>query len=188
MIRPIIGYGHPTLKKVAADIDKDYPEVQQLIADMYETMYAAHGVGLAAPQIDLSIRIIVIDASPFEEDYPEAKDFKKTFINLHIEEENGEPWFFNEGCLSVPDVREDVSRKPEITVSYYDENFNFHENEVFTGLQARVMQHEHDHLEGKIFTDRLSQLKKMMIKRKLNDITHGNVSADYKMKFAVTKR
>ncbi|MBI9033096.1 MAG: peptide deformylase [Bacteroidales bacterium] len=184
---PIVAYGHPTLKKVAVDIDKDYEDLEELIAKMWETMYHSQGVGLAAPQINTGIRLFVIDASPFEEDYPETKDFKKVFINAHIVEESGEEWYFNEGCLSVPDVREDVLRKPKIRIQYFDQDWVYHEDE-FDGIVARVIQHEYDHLDGMLFVDRLSNLRKMMLKKKLTDITKGNISVDYRMIFPKIKR
>ena len=182
MILPITAYGHPTLKKVAQDIDKDYPELEQLIADMFETMYYSKGVGLAAPQIDKSIRLLVIDATPYAEDFPEAKNFKKIMINARIIEESGSEWAFNEGCLSVPDIREDVYRKPNIKITYMDEAFNEH-TEEYSGVAARIIQHEYDHLEGVLFVERLAPLKKMLLKRKLTDITKGNIKIDYRMKF-----
>ena len=182
MILPITAYGHPTLKKVAQDIDKDYPGLEQLIADMFETMYYSKGVGLAAPQIDKSIRLLVIDATPYAEDFPEAKNFKKVMINARIIEESGSEWAFNEGCLSVPDIREDVYRKPNIKITYMDETFNEHIEE-YSGVAARIIQHEYDHLEGVLFVERLAPLKKMLLKRKLTDITKGNIKIDYRMKF-----
>ena len=182
MILPITAYGHPTLKKVAQDIDKDYPGLEQLIADMFETMYYSKGVGLAAPQIDKSIRLLVIDATPYAEDFPEAKNFKKVMINARIIEESGNEWAFNEGCLSVPDIREDVYRKPNIKITYMDEAFNEH-TEEYSGVAARIIQHEYDHLEGVLFVERLAPLKKMLLKRKLTDITKGNIKIDYRMKF-----
>ncbi len=182
MILPITAYGHPTLKKVAQDIDKDYPGLEQLIADMFETMYYSKGVGLAAPQIDKSIRLLVIDATPYAEDFPEAKNFKKVMINARIIEESGSEWAFNEGCLSVPDIREDVYRKPNIKITYMDEAFNEH-TEEYSGVAARIIQHEYDHLEGVLFVERLAPLKKMLLKRKLTDITKGNIKIDYRMKF-----
>lgn len=182
MILPITAYGHPTLKKVAQDIDKDYPGLEQLIADMFETMYYSKGVGLAAPQIDKSIRLLVIDATPYAEDFPEAKNFKKIMINARIIEESGSEWAFNEGCLSVPDIREDVYRKPNIKITYMDEAFNEH-TEEYSGVAARIIQHEYDHLEGVLFVERLAPLKKMLLKRKLTDITKGNIKIDYRMKF-----
>jgi peptide deformylase len=182
MILPITAYGHPTLKKIAKDIDKDHPNLQTLIADMFETMYYSRGVGLAAPQIDQSIRLIVIDASPYAEDFPETKDFKKVFINAKITEESGEEWAFNEGCLSVPDIREDVMRKSKIRMQYYDENFNAFD-EVFEGVAARIIQHEYDHLQGILFVERLASLKKMLLKRRLTNISKGEIKVDYRMKF-----
>lgn len=182
MILPITAYGHPTLKKVAQDIDKDYPGLEQLIADMFETMYYSKGVGLAAPQIDKSIRLLVIDATPYAEDFPEAKNFRKVMINARIIEESGSEWAFNEGCLSVPDIREDVYRKPNIKITYMDETFNEHIEE-YSGVAARIIQHEYDHLEGVLFVERLAPLKKMLLKRKLTDITKGNIKIDYRMKF-----
>ncbi len=180
MILPIVAYGDPVLKKKAADIKQDYPQLKELIADMYETMYASHGVGLAAPQIGRSIRLFVIDGKPFEEE--EVKDFKKVFINAVVKEEQGEPWKFNEGCLSIPSVREDVMRKEHVYIEYYDEEWN-HKKEIFTGLAARIIQHEYDHIEGVLFIDRISPFRKRMIKGKLLDISKGIVDVDYKMKF-----
>lgn len=185
---PIVAYGDPVLKKVAADIDKNYPQLGILIENMFETMYAASGVGLAAPQIGLAIRLFVIDASPFSEDEgDDLKNFKKVFINAKIEEETGEKWIFNEGCLSIPDVRENVSRHKDILLSYYDENFKLHQ-ENFTGLAARVIQHEYDHIEGKLFTDRINPLRKTMLKGRLDAIAKGAVKVDYKMKFPLMKK
>lgn len=185
---PIVAYGDPVLKRKAINIEQDYPELDNLIANMFETMYAAHGVGIAAPQIGLSIRLFVIDASPFaEDDAPELKDFKKVFINAQIMEEEGEKWNFNEGCLSIPDIREDVNRHETIHIRYLDENWIEH-NETYSGLAARVIQHEYDHIEGKLFTDRLSVLRKAMLKSKLEAISKGQVKVDYKMKFPATKK
>ncbi len=147
MILPIVAYGDPVLKKVAEEIDSDYPGLDKLIQDMYETMYSSKGVGLAAPQINKSIRLFIIDASPFADEYPELEGWKRTFINPRILEEEGEEWDFNEGCLSIPGIREDVERKPELILEYEDENFELHE-EKFDGIIARVIQHEYDHLEG----------------------------------------
>lgn len=183
MILPIVAYGDPVLKKVAEEIDENYPDLEQLIADMYETMYASHGVGLAAPQVNRSIRLFVVDASPFEEDHPELRGWKRTFINPRMIEEEGTEWAFTEGCLSIPGIREDVDRKPKIVLEYEDENFELHE-ETFDGMVARVIQHEYDHLEGILFTDLLSPLKKRLLKGKLNDISKGIVDAEYKMRFA----
>lgn len=184
----IVAYGDPVLKRMAADIEPaEFPELKQLIADMYETMYAARGVGLAAPQIGQSIRLFIIDATPFDDDEPDLKDFKKVFINAHIIEETGEKWPFNEGCLSIPDIREDIYRNSKILISYFDENWIHHE-ESFKGLAARVIQHEYDHIDGKLFTDHLSPLRKRMIQKRLNDISKGIVKAEYKMKFPAVKK
>lgn len=187
MILPIVAYGDPVLKKVAVDIDKDYPKLETLIADMYETMYNAKGVGLAAPQIGKSIRLFIVDGSPFAED-PETEeeaalgDFKKIFINAQIIHEEGTSWKFNEGCLSIPKIREDVLRKPKIRIQYVDENFNAVEEE-YEGIAARIIQHEYDHIEGKLFTDRISPLRKRLLQGKLSDISRGRVNVDYRMKF-----
>ncbi len=182
MIKPIIAYGNPILRKVAIDIDKDYPDLQQLVQTMFDTMYASDGVGLAAPQIGLSIRMFVIDAAAFAEDYPEAKGFKKVFINAHFVEESGKEWVFNEGCLSFPGIHEDVSRKANVTLRYLDENFEEH-TETFSGICARVVQHEYDHLDGKCFVDRLGALQRRLLQRKLTNITEGKVHTNYKIKF-----
>jgi len=189
MILPIVAYGNPVLKRVADEITSDYPDLSELIENMWETMYAAHGVGLAAPQIGLSIRLFVIDASLFvdeeemdQEEIDTLKDLKKVFVNPIIEEEQGELWSFNEGCLSIPDVREDVSRKEEIVVSYVDENFTPQQLKL-KGLAARVVQHEYDHIQGVLFTDHLSPLKKRLIKKRLTSISKGSVSVEYRMKF-----
>ncbi|MES2837665.1 MAG: peptide deformylase [Bacteroidota bacterium] len=183
MILPIVAYGDPVLKKKAVNIDEKYPDLQQLIDDMFETMDNASGVGLAAPQIGKSIRLFIVDATPFEDKEPEVKDFVQVFINPVIVEESGEEWGFNEGCLSIPGIREDVFRKPTILVRYYDENFEYYEEE-FSGIAARIIQHEYDHIEGKLFVERINPLKKALIKGKLNDISKGNVDCDYKMRFA----
>src|SRR5690606_26429332 len=184
---PIIAYGDPILRRKAAEINSDYPNLEQLIADMFETMYNAHGVGLAAPQVGLSIRLFVIDATPFAEDDEKLKDFKKVFINAQILSEEGEKWDFNEGCLSIPDIREDIGRNPVITISYCDENWKQH-TETYTGLAARIIQHEYDHIEGKLFTDKLSPLRKAMLKNRLDAISKGMVKVDYKMKFPAQKK
>ena len=189
MILPIVAYGDPVLKKRAAEITADYTDLQSLITNMYETMYGAYGVGLAAPQIGLSVRIFLVDTAPFAEDesYSEAerkvlKSFKKTFINPEILEESGEEWAFNEGCLSIPNVREDVLRKSEIKIRYQDENCETHTHE-FNGLIARVIQHEYDHIEGVLFTDKVSSLKKRLLKSKLSSISKGKINVDYRMRF-----
>jgi peptide deformylase len=196
MILPIVAYGDPVLKREADEIDENYEGLSQLIEDMFETMYQASGVGLAAPQIGKSIRLFIVDASPFadgddeEEKDPKAEglaDFKKVFINPIIEEENGEDWSFQEGCLSIPAIREDVYRKEKIKISYYDENFDFHE-ETLEGYAARVVQHEYDHIEGILFTDHLSPLKKRLLTKKLNNISKGDIEVGYRMKFPIKKR
>ena len=185
---PIIAYGDPVLRKKATAIEpEEYPNIKELVENMFETMYAAHGVGLAAPQVGMSMRLFVVDASVFSDDEPDLKDFKKVFINASILEETGEEWGFNEGCLSIPDIREDVYRKPVVKLSYYDEEWKHHE-ESFKGLAARVIQHEYDHIEGKLFTDKLSPLRKRLIEKKLNDISKGMVDVDYKMKFPAVKK
>ncbi len=181
MILPIVGYGNPVLRKLAKPIDKDYQGLNELIENMFETMYNANGIGLAAPQIDLSIRLFVIDADGLKETYPETEGFKKVFINPEVLEESGEKWTFQEGCLSLPELHEEVSRHSNVLVKYYDQDFNLHE-ETLTGAKARVFQHEYDHLEGKVFVDRISPLKKTLLKRRLNDIANGKVQTNYKMK------
>lgn len=186
MILPIVAYGDPVLKKEAEEIEENYPELDKLIEDMYETMYNAEGVGLAAPQIGKAIRLFVVDASPFEEEEPALKDFKKTFINPIIIEEEGDPWTFNEGCLSIPGVRGDVDRQPKITIEYQDEEFNLIEEE-YSGLAARVIQHEYDHIEGILFTDKINPLKRRLLSSKLNNISTGNVKVPYRMKFPKLK-
>ncbi len=191
MILPIIAYGDPVLRKVSEDISADYPNLKELIDDMWETMYAARGVGLAAPQIGLAIRLFVIDASPFDdddEDKPEQMNFKKVFINAQITDETGKEWPFAEGCLSIPEIREDVNRLSNIKITYFDENFVKHE-ESYGGIIARIIQHEYDHIEGKLFVDKISAIKKRLIAKKLDAITKGLVKPDYKMKYpAVSKK
>jgi peptide deformylase len=182
MILPIVAYGDPILKKEAEEIDEDYPGLKELIDNMYETMYNAEGVGLAAPQIGKSIRIFVIDASPFADEDPSLEGLKMTFINPIIIEEEGEKWSFNEGCLSIPGIRENVDRQPGILIEYLDENFNLIE-ERFDGLAARIIQHEYDHIEGVLFTDHVNPLKRRLLKTKLNNISKGNVKVAYRMKF-----
>ena len=189
MILPIVAYGDPVLRKVGIEIDKDYPNLKELIANMKATMYNASGVGLAAPQIGKAIRLFIIDASPFAEDddldekeKAVLKTFNRVFINPQIIKEEGEEWVFNEGCLSIPDVRQDVSRQPKVTLEYQDEEFNTH-TEVLEGLAARVFQHEYDHIEGILFTDKLSSLKKRLIKKKLENISKGKINSDYRMRF-----
>jgi peptide deformylase len=187
MTYPIVVYGHPVLKKVAADIDKKYPDLDKLIEDLFDTMYHSEGLGLAAPQIGKSIRLFVIDGAPVAEDEPELADFKKVFINAKIYKEEGEEWSFNEGCLSFPGLREDIMRKPVIYMRYVDEDFQPHD-ERFDGVIARVIQHEYDHIEGIVFVDRISTLKKMLLKGRLNDISKGNIEVDYKMLFPALKK
>ncbi|RNL50609.1 peptide deformylase [Pedobacter jejuensis] len=176
---PIVAYGDPVLKKIGTDIDKDYPELKELIANMFDTMYYASGVGLAAPQIGLPIRLFIVDTGEDEDGNP---GYKKVFINAQILEETGEPWNFNEGCLSIPDIRENILRKPNIKIKYLDENFVEHTEDV-DGMPARVIQHEYDHIEGKLFTDKVSILRKTMLKSKLDAISKGNINTDYKMRF-----
>lgn len=182
---PIIAYGDPVLRKRGVEIDADYPNLTELIADMYETMYEAHGVGLAAPQIGLSIRLFIVDGSGFEEE--DMKSFKKVFINPLILEESGEKWPFNEGCLSIPDIREDVDRKAQLRIRYQDEQFVEHE-EDYDGTAARIIQHEYDHIEGKLFIDHINPLKKRMLQNRLGAITRGEVRVSYKMKFPNTNK
>ena len=182
MIYPIVAYGSSILKKKAQPITPDYPNLRQLIDDMFETMYNSDGVGLAAPQINLSIRVMVVDADAFKDTYPEAAGFKRAFINPEILEEDGETWFFNEGCLSVPGIHQDVARKQRVHLKYVDEDFVEH-TEWFDGACARVIQHEYDHLEGVVFTDRLGSMSRMLLKRRLNDIRTGKVNHSYKMIF-----
>ena len=193
MILPIYGYGDPVLRKVGDEISADYPNLQELIVNMYDTMYNAYGVGLAAPQIGLAIRLFVIDTEPFsdsddlsKEEQEQLKGFKQTFINAKMLKEEGEEWSFNEGCLSIPDVREDVYRNEKITLEFYDENFN-KRTEVYDGLIARVIQHEYDHIEGILFTDKIAMLKKTLIKKKLQNIMDGKARPDYRMKFCNKK-
>jgi len=194
MILPIIAYGDPVLRKVGVDIDKEDPNLAALIENMKETMVNAQGVGLAAPQIGKAIRLFIVDTSPFgaDEDLEDEErtflsNFKKTFINAKILSEDGDEWAFSEGCLSIPDIREDVFRQEKVTIEYFDENFVKH-TDVLDGLAARVVQHEYDHIEGILFTDKISSLKKRLIKKKLENISKGNVSPDYRMKFPLLKR
>jgi peptide deformylase len=193
MILPIIGYGDPVLRKICEAITPQYPDLKATIANMYDTMYNAYGVGLAAPQVGLAIRLFVIDTAPFSEDEDlskeeqlQLKNFKRTFINAKMLKEDGEEWGFNEGCLSIPEVREDVYRHERITIEYCDEDFNV-KTEVYDGLIARVIQHEYDHIEGILFTDKISSLKKQLIKKKLQNIMEGKTHPDYKMKYVAKK-
>lgn len=187
MVYPIVAYGHSTLRKISKEIDQKYPKLDQLIEDMYETMYESGGVGLAAPQINKSIRLLVLDATPFEDEVPEAKNFKRVMINPKIVEETGEDNAFEEGCLSLPDIREEVIRKSTIRIQYYDDQFVFHD-EQYNSIMARIIQHEYDHLEGVLFVDRLNSLKKIRLKRKLENISKGLISVDYKMIFPAKKK
>lgn len=194
MILPIVAYGDPILKKEAEEIKSDYPGLKDLIEDMFETMYNANGVGLAAPQIAKSIRVFIVDTAPFSERGDDEDDFlteeeraqlsnlKKVFINPIILEESGDKWPFNEGCLSIPGINEDVMRQRDLVIEYYDENFELKE-ETYTGLAARVIQHEYDHIEGILFTDHLNPLRKQFLKKRLNDISRGKTNIQYKMKF-----
>lgn len=184
MILSIYAYGQPVLKKVAEDINPDYPALKELIENMWETMYHANGVGLAAPQIGLSVRLFVIDTIQTMEKGKEAMGFKKVFINAHKVEETGDLKPYEEGCLSIPDIRGDVDRPQIIRLQYLDENFEPHDD-IFTGINARVIQHEYDHIDGILFVEHLKPLKKQLIRRKLENIKKGKVQADYKMKFAV---
>ncbi len=193
MILPIVGYGDPVLRKVGEEVSKHYPNLTETIANMYETMYNASGVGLAAPQVGKALRLFVIDTTPFSDDedleaeeQSQLKGFKRTFINAKMILEDGEEWCFNEGCLSIPDVREDVYRNERITIEYCEEDFVV-KTEVFDGLIARVIQHEYDHIEGILFTDKISSLKKRLIQKKLKNITEGKTFQDYRMKFIAKK-
>lgn len=191
MILPIVAYGGPVLRKVARDVASDYPDLQKLIADMFETMYASNGVGLAAPQINRDIRLFVIDSAQIFENqdddekgtYPDEPGVRKAFINARIVALEGEEWSYNEGCLSIPRIREDVMRPQSVTLEYMDEQFNTH-TETFSGLTSRIIQHEYDHIEGKLFIDYLKPLKRKMLQGKLNDISKGKVRVDYKMTLA----
>ena len=187
MILPVTAYGHPVLKKVTEEIDEDYPNLSELIDDMFETMHSDEGVGLAAPQINKSIRLFIIDATPFADEITGTDDLKKVFINPYITEEEGSEVLMEEGCLSIPNIREQVSRKPKIRIEYYDENRKFHDKE-YDGMLARIMQHEHDHLEGILFVEKISSLRKTLLKRKLQDITKGNVKVNYRMIFPSQKK
>ena len=182
MFLPIVAYGSPVLRKKCVEITSDYPELDVIIANMWETMYESKGVGLAAPQINKPIRVFVIDTSPFTSEIEGEESIKKIFINATIIEEDGEEWLFNEGCLSIPDVREDIRRRSNIKIKYQDENFAWHFDD-FDKTAARVIQHEYDHIEGILFTDRISPLRKRMIKSKLENISKGNIDVSYRMTF-----
>jgi peptide deformylase len=193
MILPVVAYGDPVLRKKGKEIGKDYPDLTELIENMKETMQHASGVGLAAPQIGHAIKLFIVDASPFadmedmeEEEKNYLKEFKKIFINAKIIKEDGDEWIFNEGCLSVPNINEDVVRKEFVTLEYQDENFEKH-TKTFGGLPARIIQHEYDHTEGIIFTDRLSSLKKRLLKKKLDNISKGKVEVSYRMRYPKLK-
>ncbi len=194
MILPIYGYGEAVLRKVAEDITPDYPNLKELIANMYDTMYNAYGLGLAAPQIGLPIRLFILDTEPLSDsddltpaEVEQLKNFKEVFINAKMLKEEGEEWAFNEGCLSIPEVREDVYRHEQITIEYYDANFN-KKTATYNGLIARVIQHEYDHIEGILFTDKIALLKKTLIKKKLQNIMEGKFRPDYRMKLANLKK
>ncbi|MGG9971694.1 peptide deformylase [Ferruginibacter sp. SUN002] len=192
MILPIVAYGSPILRKVCSDITPDYPELEKLLADMWETLYNSNGVGLAAPQINKDIRLFIVDSEQIfasideadeeEDHYPDAPGFKGVFINAHIVELAGKEWAYNEGCLSIPKIREDVMRNEKVTLSYVDENFQ-PQTKTFNGITARVILHEYDHIEGKLFIDYMKPLKRTLIKRKLDDITKGKIKVDYRMVF-----
>ena len=194
MILPIIAYGDPVLRKLGKSIDKDYPALESLLENMFETMYGAKGIGLAAPQIGLPIRIFIVDATPFKDDEElelEERNFlssfKQVFINAQIIDETGDEWLFNEGCLSIPDVREDVFRNETVKIEYLDEKFEKYTKE-FSGIAARIIQHEYDHIQGILFTDKLSSLKKRLIKGKLANISKGKIRIDYRMRFPDMKK
>jgi len=194
MILPILAYGDPILRKMGKEIPKDYPKLDALLENMFETMYAAKGIGLAAPQIGLPIRLFIVDATPFEDDEEYSEEereflstFKQVFINVKMIEETGDEWAFNEGCLSIPDIREDVFRNGDITIEFYDENFKKH-TKKYSGIVARIIQHEYDHIEGVLFTDKLSALKKRIIKGKLANISKGKIDIDYRMRFPNIKK
>jgi len=194
MILPIVAFGDPVLRKKCKEISKEYPKLDILIENMFETMYGARGIGLAAPQVGVPIRLFIVDASPFDDDEDLTDeerafvaDFKKVFINAKITSEEGDEWAFNEGCLSIPDINEDVFRQPKITIEYLDENFTAH-TETYEGIVARIIQHEYDHIEGVLFTDKLSPLKKRMIKGKLANISKGKIDPKYRMKFPLAKK
>jgi peptide deformylase len=191
MILPIVAYGNPVLRKVGHDIDAGFKDLDKLIEDMWETMYASNGVGLAAPQVGKDIRLFVMDSAQIfanmdEEDnkdsYPDVPGIKQVFINAHILEEHGDDWSYNEGCLSIPKIREDIYRAEEVTLEYMDENFKKN-TKTFNGITGRIILHEYDHIDGKLFIDYLSPLKRKLLKRKLDDISKGNIKVDYKMSF-----
>jgi peptide deformylase len=190
MVLPIVAYGNPVLRKIGTDITPEYPGLQKLIEDMWDTLYNSKGVGLAAPQVNKDIRLFVVDSIQIIENldvdekdlYPGDEGYKGVFINAHIAQTEGDEWPYNEGCLSIPKIREDVLRREKVTINFVDENFKEH-TKTFIGVTARVILHEYDHIEGKLFIDYLKPLKKSLLKRKLNDISRGKVSVDYKMAF-----
>lgn len=181
MVYPIVVYGSPVLRKVAKEVNKNYPGLDQFVADLWETMYKSDGIGLAAPQVGKSIRIFVVDTAEYDDNDPALKDFKRTFINPKIIKRDGEICTLNEGCLSLPKIREDIERKSRVRIQYYDENWNLFDEE-FDGVKARVIQHEYDHLDGILFIDHLTPLKKKLLRGKLHDISKGKVDVDYKIK------
>lgn len=192
MIFPILAYGHPILRQVAEDITPAYPSLEKFISDMWDTMYHSNGVGLAAPQVGRPIRIFVLDSAQIfenmkedddKEEYPDKPGTKQVFINPHVVAVNGDEWAYNEGCLSIPKIREDVYRAEEVTLDYVDETFTAHQ-QTFSGLTARIILHEYDHLEGKLFIDYLKPLKRKLLRGKLADITKGKIKVDYRMTFS----
>jgi peptide deformylase len=191
MILPIVAYGHPVLRKVAKDIDQQYPNLPKLLEDMWETLYASSGVGLAAPQVNKDIRLFLVDSEQIfrqiaedkeQHNYPDGPGIKQVFINAHIKELDGFEWSYNEGCLSIPKIREDIKRQSVVTIEYLDENFQYHMR-TFNGITARIILHEYDHIEGKLFIDHISPLKRKLMKGKLADISRGKIKVDYKMMF-----
>ncbi|MBS1763136.1 MAG: peptide deformylase [Bacteroidetes bacterium] len=190
MILPIVAYGAPVLRKVCEDISADYPNLNSIIENMWETMYNSNGVGLAGPQVNIPVRIFVMDSEQIFRDqdedekgiYPDDPGYKGVFINAHIVELDGDDWSYNEGCLSIPKIREDIMRPETVTLKYVDENFKEH-IKTFNGLTARIILHEYDHIDGKLFIDHLKPLKKTLLKRKLDDISKGKIRVDYKMTF-----
>ncbi len=194
MILPIVAYGDPVLRKKTKELTPEYPKLDELIENMFETMYGARGIGLAAPQIGVPVRLFIVDATAFgddeelsDEEQKFVSTFKRVFINAKILTEEGDEWAFNEGCLSIPDVNEDVFRQPKVTLQYQDENFDTH-TETFDGIVARIIQHEYDHIEGVLFTDKLSSLKKRLIKGKLANISKGKIDVRYRMRFPLAKK
>ncbi|MBN3034850.1 MAG: peptide deformylase [Bacteroidales bacterium] len=187
MVYPVTAYGHPVLRRKAGEIGNDFPGLSDLISNMFETMYISSGIGLAAPQINQSIRLFVVDATPYADEIPGRADLKKVVINPVMIEEYGDEWSFNEGCLSIPGIREDVMRKPEIRITWYDEHFQLHDERI-DGILARIIQHEYDHLEGILFVDRIPAIRRLLLKKKLANITTGNIDVDYKMIFPKQKK